>query len=156
MASSGKSMRCLQMNLDRGCLAMDRIKRGVDVVLGQEPCKVDGGFIRDRSDDTFIWLAPGVAARSIFRDRGFVASELNGITLVSVYFFPNESTAELKVCLGRLEGYVSRRDSRRVLLPGNLKAKSRRFGSAVTNTYGRVLEKFLDATELVPINTGGK
>ncbi|XP_066248812.1 uncharacterized protein [Euwallacea similis] len=146
MASSGKELRCLQINVDRGRLAMDFMlqvvrERDVNVVLGPEPCKVDGGFIRDRSDDAFIWLAPGVGARSIHRDRGFVAAELDGITLVATYFSPNKSTAEFKAWLGRLEGYVRRRDSRRVLLAGDLNAKSGRFGSAMTNAYGRVLEE---------------
>ncbi|XP_066261265.1 uncharacterized protein [Euwallacea similis] len=67
---------------------------------------------------------------------GFVAAELDGITLIFAYFSPNKSMAEFKAWLA-----------------GDLNAKSGRFGSAVTNAYGRVLEEFLDATELVPINT---
>ncbi|XP_066150294.1 uncharacterized protein [Euwallacea fornicatus] len=160
MEGSRGELRVLQINLDRGRLATDllhqEIREGsVDVVLGLEPGG-QGNFVRDRCDDSFIWLAPGVGVQSIHRDRGFVAAELDGITLVSAYFSPNKTTAEFSAWLGRLEEYVRGRDSRRVFIAGDLNAKSGRFGSVVGNAYGRVLEEFLEATALIPINTGGE
>ncbi|XP_066153272.1 uncharacterized protein [Euwallacea fornicatus] len=158
MASNGE-LRCLQINLDRGRLATDLMyqvvrEQGIHVVLGQEPCVAGTDLVRDRVDDAFIWLAPGVRVKSIHRDRGFVVAELDGIALVSAYFSPNKSTADFSAWLDRLGGCVRGRDSRRVLIAGDLNAKSGRFGSGVTNAYGRVLVEFLDAAELVPNNTG--
>ncbi|XP_066251425.1 uncharacterized protein [Euwallacea similis] len=156
-----RELRCLQIILDRGRLAMDLMyqvirEQGIHVVLGQEPCVAEGSLVRYRCDDAFIWLAPGVSVQSIHRDRGFVAAELDGVTLVSAYFSPNRSTASFEAWIRRLEGYVRGRDGRKVLIAGDLNAKSGRFGSWVTNAYGRVLEEFLEAVELVPINTGGE
>ncbi|XP_066157565.1 uncharacterized protein [Euwallacea fornicatus] len=159
--AANRELRCLQINLDRGLLAMDLMfqvirERNVDVVLGQEPCLAEGNLVRDSSDDVFIWLAPVVRVKSLHRDRGFVAAELDGITLVSAYFSPNRSTDDFTSWLDRLGCYVRGRDSRRVLIAGDLHAKSARLGSAVANAYGRVLEEYLDAAELVPINVGNE
>ncbi|XP_066152746.1 uncharacterized protein [Euwallacea fornicatus] len=159
--AANRELPCLQINLDRGRLAMNLMfqvirETNIDVVLGQEPCQAEGNLVRDCSDDAFIWLALGVRVKSLHRDRGFVAAELDGITLVSTYFSPNRSTDDFKSWLDRLGGYVRGRDSRRVLIAGDLNAKSARLGSAVANAYGRVLEEFLDAAELVPINVGNK
>ncbi|XP_066244841.1 uncharacterized protein [Euwallacea similis] len=132
--------RCLQINLDRKRVATDQLfqtirEQGIDVVLGQEPNKALKDVIRDRDDDAFIWLKGWMRTRSIHRDRGFVAVKLGRLALVSVYFSPNRA---------------------RVLIAGNLNAKCAMFGSDITNAYGRVLEEFVGARELTPLNIGAK
>ncbi|XP_066261181.1 uncharacterized protein [Euwallacea similis] len=161
MAPDIRELRCLQINLDRKRVATDLLhqvirERGVDVVLGQEPNKAAGNEIRDRCDDAFIWLANHVEAKSIHRGRGFVAVELGWLTLVSAYFSPNKGRAQFEAFLSRLEGYVRGLDGRRVLIAGDLNAKSGRFGSRARNAYGLLLDEFLDAGEFSPLNHGGE
>ncbi|XP_066153273.1 uncharacterized protein [Euwallacea fornicatus] len=152
-----RGLRCLQINLDIGRLAMDLIfqlikEQGIHVVLEQEPFAAGRELIRDRWDDVFIWLAPDVVSESLHRDRGFVVAELEDVTLVFANFLPNKNTADFTAWLDWLGGCVRGRNGRKVLIAGNLNAKSGRFGSGKVNAYGGVLEEFLNAAELVPNN----
>ncbi|XP_066262663.1 uncharacterized protein [Euwallacea similis] len=156
-----RNLRCLQINLDRKRVATDLLfhtirEQDIDVVLGQEPNKALKDAIRDRDDDAFIWLKSGMRTRSIHKDRGFVAVELGRLTLVSVYFSPNKSTGEFKAMIDRLDRFVADLDGRRVLIAGDLNAKCAMFGSDVTNAYGRVLEEFVGASQLTPLNIGAE
>ncbi|XP_066157792.1 uncharacterized protein [Euwallacea fornicatus] len=156
-----KELRCLQINLDRRRVATDLLyqtirEQDIDVVLGQEPNQALKNVIRDNDDGAFIWLKSGMRAKSIHRDRGFVAVELGRFTLVSVYFSPNKTTGEFEAMINRLDNFVGGMDGRRVLIAGDFNAKCQIFGSGVRNAYGRVLEEFVEARELTPHNNGGE
>ncbi|XP_066253426.1 uncharacterized protein [Euwallacea similis] len=156
-----RDLRCLQINLDRKRVATDLLfqtirEQGIDVVLGQEPNKALKDAIRDRDDDAFVWLKSEIRTRSIHKDRGFVAVELGRVTLVLVYFSPNKSTGEFEAMIDRLHRFVAGLDGRRGLIAGDLNAKCAMFGSDVTNAYGRVLEEFVGARELTPLNIGAE
>ncbi|XP_066149867.1 uncharacterized protein [Euwallacea fornicatus] len=113
-------------------------------------------LIPDSDDGAFIWLKSGIRAKSIHRDRGFVAVELGRFTLVSVYFSPNKITCEFEAIINRLDNFVEGMDGRRVVIAGDFNAKCQMFGSGVQNAYGRVLEELVEARELTPHNNGGE
>ncbi|XP_066155302.1 uncharacterized protein [Euwallacea fornicatus] len=150
-----RELKFLHINLDRKRVATNLLfqtisEQGIDVVLGQEPNKALKDAIRDKEDDVFIWLKRRMRTKSIHRDRGFVAMEIGGFTLVSVYFLPNKSTGEFETMINSLDSFVAGRDGRRVLIAVDLNAKCVMFDSDVANVYGRVLERFMRARLFTP------
>nr|XP_037871048.1 uncharacterized protein LOC119629402 [Bombyx mori] len=88
------------------------------------------------------------------RGRGFVAVLWAEIFVLGVYFSPNRTLAEFEVFLSELSRVVGRSHFRRILVLGDLNAKSLSWGSSRTCPRGRAVEEWLVGSGLLILNRG--
>ncbi|XP_037870366.1 uncharacterized protein LOC119629251 [Bombyx mori] len=88
------------------------------------------------------------------RGRGFVAVLWAEMIVVGVYFSPNRTLAEFEGLLLELGRVIGRSHSRRILVLGDLNAKSLAWGSSRTCPRGTAVEEWLVGGGLVILNRG--
>lgn len=152
-------IKILQINIDRKHCARDlltqfKYENKIDLILGQEPTHTKkGNIICDLDNDCFIWTAPSLAFSKINKGHGFIALELDQFIAISCYFSPNKTREDFEKYLEDLQVYINSAD-KEILLAGDLNAKSTLFGSPTQNSRGTILEEYLIALNLAPINAG--
>ncbi|ERL90165.1 hypothetical protein D910_07519 [Dendroctonus ponderosae] len=87
------------------------------------------------------------------RDKGFVVVELDRLVVVSSYFSPNGMYDDFESLIQSLTGFVAF-CTKRVIIGGDLNAKTVLIGSRKTNWRGRMLEELVQAMGLTVWNTG--
>ncbi|TLM13194.1 hypothetical protein FEC36_18515, partial [Acinetobacter baumannii] len=90
------------------------------------------------------------------RGRGFVAVLWAKVFILGVYFSPNRTLAEFEVFLSELSRVVGRSHSQRILVLGDLNAKSLAWGSSRTCPRGRAVEEWLVGSGLLILNRGAE
>ena len=128
-------------------------KRGI--ILGQEPnVRKARTLDADEKVDCFIQMV-GIdeRPRRWIRGKGYIGVEVGDAVLVSAYFSPNGQDDDFVELLDGLEQIVSTR--RRVLIGGDLNARTESIGDKKTSTRGQVLEEWLAKNNLIIINIPG-
>nr|XP_037866962.1 uncharacterized protein LOC105842185 [Bombyx mori] len=93
-------------------------------------------------------------SKACAKGRGFVAVLWAEIFVLGVYFSPNRTLAEFEVFLSELSRVVGRSHFRRILVLGDLNAKSLSWGSSRTCPRGRAVEEWLVGSGLLILNRG--
>ncbi|XP_037874346.1 uncharacterized protein LOC119630099 [Bombyx mori] len=101
---------------------------------------------------------PGAPPRFdvVERGCGFVAVLWAEVFILGVYFSPNRTLAEFEVFLSELSRVVGRSHSQRILVLGDLNAKSLAWGSSRTCPRGRAVEEWLVGSGLLVLNRGAE
>ncbi|XP_066157699.1 uncharacterized protein [Euwallacea fornicatus] len=151
----------LQLNFNRCRAAHDLIDayitdNKIDVVLGCEP---NGNAINldlvDRFKDCFVRITSCRPLVSKFCGEGYVMAEFSDLVVFSCYFSPNASKDKFVRFLDDLSVHLGDLKGKRVVIGGDLNAKSAIFGSPVTNVRGKLLEEWMLAHGLIGFNAGG-
>ncbi|KAA5621717.1 hypothetical protein F3G63_35650, partial [Pseudomonas aeruginosa] len=88
------------------------------------------------------------------RGCGFVAVLWAEVFILGVYFSPNRTLAEFEGLLLELGRVIGRSHFRRILVLGDLNAKSLSWGSSRTCPRGRAVEEWLVGSGLLILNRG--
>ncbi|CAG4908323.1 unnamed protein product [Colias eurytheme] len=88
------------------------------------------------------------------KGHGWVAVLLGETLIIGGYFSPNRPLSEFEDYLLELEAIIRQNNYRRVLLAGDLNAKSATWGSPVTSARGALLDEWIVAVGLVVMNQG--
>ncbi|XP_039761836.1 uncharacterized protein LOC120634995 [Pararge aegeria] len=157
-------LNLLQANINHCARAQDLLFQSmaqwsIHVAVVAEPYRVPSG-------DNWVGDTDGVVAmtsRSIVgspafvnvgRGRGYVSAFIDDVMVVGVYFSPSKSLADFEQFLAEVGVLISRRRSGRVLVAGDLNAKSVAWGCPTTNPRGRELEEWATASGLTVLNRG--
>lgn len=163
--SGVKAVRVLQFNMMHCWPAHDLFKQkliegGYDVGLVAEPILTEshGAWIIHPDPDAkvAIWVKRPEAVEEILcYPEGIIGVKTGGYTYVSVYFSPNNNSKE------EYEAYVHRlanisTSRKKVIIGGDLNAKSHRWSSPVTNSRADITEELIDTCNLHLLNNGNK
>ncbi|KAA5776705.1 hypothetical protein F3H09_33045, partial [Pseudomonas aeruginosa] len=158
-------LRVLQGNLNHSARAQDLLFQSMvegltHLAVVAEPYRVLTGpdWAADLDGRVAIIRRGCVGAPPEFavveRGRSFVAVLWAEMIVVGVYFSPNRTLAEFEGLLLELGRVIGRSHSRRILVLGDLNAKSLAWGSSRTCPRGRAVEEWLVESGLVVLNRG--
>ncbi|KAH1006087.1 hypothetical protein HUJ05_006856 [Dendroctonus ponderosae] len=150
-----------EVNLNRCRAAHDLVARTtseeiIDVVIGQEPNLNQRMDFSDTNGDCFINVDNRHKVIDCGKGAGYVHVELEACVLVSCYFSPNRGIGEFESLLHNLGDFIrqTRQSGKRVVMGGDLNAKTNIIGSKTTNQRGRLFQEWIIANELVILNQG--
>ncbi|KAJ8932451.1 hypothetical protein NQ314_014647 [Rhamnusium bicolor] len=128
----------------------------IDVIIGQEPNKNKSVITYcDLDVDCFIYIVNrNITVISCSRDSGFVCVELSDVFIFSRYFSPNKGTEEFERYLYKLGKHINKNKNKHIIIGGDLNSKAQIFGSSVVNEKGRILEEWIESSDLVVLNKG--
>ncbi|XP_029155163.1 uncharacterized protein LOC114937420 [Nylanderia fulva] len=142
----------LQANINHSARAQDLLMQhlaewNIDLAVVAEPYRV---LQKDNwmGDKVGLVTIIGKAERGALplslmgKGEGFVLVKWGEAIVVGVYFSPNRDLAQFEEYLGRLADEIDRHLPGKVLVMGDLNAKSDAWGSPVTNARGKVLEEW--------------
>ncbi|ERL95927.1 hypothetical protein D910_00608 [Dendroctonus ponderosae] len=110
----------------------------------------------DTNGDCFINVDNRHKVIDCGKGAGYVHVELEACVLVSCYFSPNRGIGEFESLLHNLGDFIrqTRQSGKRVVMGGDLNAKTNIIGSKTTNQRGRLFQEWIIANELVILNQG--
>lgn len=156
------NLRVLQINLNRSRAAFDlayamAVDRKLDVIVISEPpvrCGA-GTFIVDPRNDAAVLLPQGSRIRPVTVSTvdGLVKVTAPEVTIVSGYFSPNRSRLEFDSFMEHLDRMTPRSNDR-LVIAGDLNAKSPLWGSPSSDYRGKAIEEMIAAKELQVANSG--
>ncbi|CAH2207588.1 jg5424 [Pararge aegeria aegeria] len=131
----------------------------IHVAVVAEPYRVPSGdnWVGDTEGVVAITsrsIVGSPAFDNVVRGRVYVSAFVDDVMVVGVYFSPNKSLADFEQFLAEVGVLISRRRSGRVLVAGDLNAKSVAWGCPATDPRGRELEEWAMATGLTVLNRG--
>ncbi|XP_046972382.1 uncharacterized protein LOC124539103 [Vanessa cardui] len=154
--------RILQANTNHCKAAQDLLVQTfaewlVDVAVVAEPYSVPRNWLGD--EDSSVALVARSSTDSppislIEKGPGYVAAAWGDIALIGVYFSPNRPLVDFESFLGVLAMVAGRAEQRRVLVVGDLNAKSVVWGNRSTDARGREVELWSVASGLSLLNRG--
>ncbi|XP_024893922.1 uncharacterized protein LOC112468804 [Temnothorax curvispinosus] len=162
------SQKILQANLNHCRAAQDLFLQamaecGGGLGIAAEPYRVPRDHpcwaVDRRGSVAITWrqTAEPVACTRIETGDGFVAVKWDHITgsyQVAVYVSPNISSAQFNEYLGRLWDCVTKILPEPVVVAGDFNAKSALWGSPVTDTRGKIFERWAAGLGLCIVNSG--
>ncbi|XP_013175638.1 PREDICTED: uncharacterized protein LOC106123778 [Papilio xuthus] len=158
------ALNLLQANINHSARAQDLLFQSmaewkIHVAVVAEPYRVPSGdeWVGDLDGLVAITsrsIVGSPAFADVVRGRGYVAALVGGILVVGVYFSPNRSLADFEGFLSEVGVLIGRSRSARVLVAGDLNAKSSAWGCPATDPRGRELEDWATETGLVVLNRG--
>lgn len=87
------------------------------------------------------------------KERGFVSVETANVLIYSCYFLLNRPVAEFEDYQNRLGNHVGKQ-TKGIIIGGDLNAKARLFGSNTTDAKRKLLDDGTDGNDLVTLNEG--
>lgn len=162
------AIKILQCNLNHCWQAHDLLKQymtenSIDVGFISEPITIPSARWLGSRDGraTLTWSVGFVLPMTLcFSGNGFVAGLYGDIMCISCYCSPNTNIINFYELLGELDvvmKWAGRRNAPtplRILICGDLNAKSFAWGSASSNERGRHLERWLAQWDLCVVNEG--
>lgn len=91
---------------------------------------------------------------AVGKGEGYVVAKWGELAVVGVYFSPNRSLAEFETYLDGVAAVIMRSLPGRVLVMGDLNAKSALWGFPVTNPKGEALVDWAAELGLICLNRG--
>lgn len=159
-----RECRILQTNLNHSAAAQDlllqtMLERGFKLAIVAEPYYV---LERDnwKGDENGLVAIIGedgkeaIPLNQVGKGRGYTIVRWGVITIVGVYFLPNESNASFELYLDKIGREIRKYLPGRVLVAGDLNAKSKDWESPVANYKGIMLEEWNEEMDLVVLNRG--
>ncbi|XP_061704168.1 uncharacterized protein LOC133515612, partial [Cydia pomonella] len=156
--------RILQANLNRSAKAQDLLAQSlaewqIGVGIIAEPYSVPP---RDNWAGDLDRLAAIVTNSSagplplhrVEKGHGYVAAWIGDTMVVGAYFSPNRSLAEFEQFLVEVGSVIGRNRPGKLLVAGDLNAKSKSWGSPATDVFGAELEEWATSTGLIVLNRG--
>ncbi|XP_045541402.1 uncharacterized protein LOC123722879 [Papilio machaon] len=131
----------------------------IHVAVVAEPYRVPSGDDWVGDTDGLVALTSrsvtgSPAFADVVRGQGYVAALIGDILVVGVYFSPNRSLADFEAFISEIGVLIGRSRSTRVLVAGDLNAKSSAWGCPTTDPRGRELEDWATETGLMVLNRG--
>ncbi|XP_063620671.1 uncharacterized protein LOC134793075 [Cydia splendana] len=158
------AIQVLQANLNHCARAQDLLFQSmaqwlINIAVIAEPYTVPARAEWVGDLDSTVALVSRSATSSppfqgVVRGHGFVAATYENIAVVGAYFSPNDSLANFEQFLVEVGAIVRQLHPTPVLFAGDLNAKSREWGSRVTDPFGQCLEEWAVAYGLAVINRG--
>ncbi|XP_013174972.1 PREDICTED: uncharacterized protein LOC106123278, partial [Papilio xuthus] len=155
------ALRFLQANLNHCARAQDLFTQSlaqwsIDLAVASEPYLVPdrNNWVGDLEDLVAIYAGGNPPIVSTRRGRGCVGVKVAGIVVVGVYFSPNRSLPEFEAYLDEVSAMVRWGRPLEVVVAGDLNAKSRAWGSSVSDSRGEALISWIAQHNLAPLNTG--
>ncbi|KAJ3639076.1 hypothetical protein Zmor_004373 [Zophobas morio] len=159
--------RFLQVNLNRSAMAMALMRKtieekNIDLVLAQEPnIKALGtsDIYCDTKQDAVIIVC------DIFKSNvsecgkgpGYVWVRIEDTLYYSCYFSPNKSNQQFLCFLDKLQRDIKgKKNTNKMIISGDLNAKSKTWGAKYTDSRGKILEEFIAEAGLWIINVGNR
>lgn len=159
-------IKIIQINLGRSKLAHETVmmtakEKDIDILMVQEPNKKiaskDRNWITNKNTDTAIYIVNKIVQiRSIKKTEHYIALELPNVILLCVYLSPNIDRVNYKEKIERIMDYVKANKGKKLILAGDLNAKSSQWGSRVTDKKGQLWEEAMAGEQLVILNEGKK
>lgn len=157
-------LNLLQANINHCARAQDLLFQSmaewlIHVAVVAEPYYVPSGdeWVGDQ-DGLVAMTSRSVVGSPAFvdvvRGRGYVSAAVGDITVVGVYFSPNRSLADFERFLDEIGVLIGRSRSGRVLVAGDLNAKSVAWGCPATDPRGQELGEWVTASGLTILNRG--
>ncbi|XP_039762050.1 uncharacterized protein LOC120635182, partial [Pararge aegeria] len=158
------ALRFLQANINHCARAQDLLfqslaERLINVAVVAEPYYVPSGneWVGDRDGLVAIVSRSAVGSPAFgqaVKGRGFVAAFIRDVLVVGAYFSPNRALVEFEQFLVEIGALIGRSRPCRVLVVGDLNAKSTAWGSPATDARGEALEEWAVLTGLEVLNRG--
>ncbi|XP_063628224.1 uncharacterized protein LOC134805506 [Cydia splendana] len=146
------AIQVLQANLNHCARAQDLLFQSmaqwlINIAVIAEPYTVPARAEWVGDLDSTVALVSRSATSSppfqgVVRGHGFVAATYEKIAVVGAYFSPNDSLANFEQFLVEVGAIVRQLHPTPVLFAGDLNAKSREWGSRVTDPFGQCLEEW--------------
>lgn len=154
----------LQANINHSARAQDLLLQCVAERLIQVAVVTEPYSVPSRSDwvgdlDGLVAVTTHSPIRShtlevVMTGRGFVATGINEMVIVAVYFSPNRVLSEFEAFLVEVGALIAQIRPRPVIVLGDLNAKSTVWGSRRTDARGRAVEEWLAGNGLCVLNQG--
>lgn len=132
-------------------------RHGIQLVMISEPNKRIASykpwFLDSKLDAGIIVIDPKLKVTETGKGDGFVWVRITGVTIFSCYISPNISFEEYNKFLDSL-GCKIRTNSTKVIVAGDLNAKSPEWGSPSEDRRGRLVTEWLSSLNLTVINNG--
>ncbi|XP_049874443.1 uncharacterized protein LOC126372638 [Pectinophora gossypiella] len=158
------ALSILQANVNHSARAQDLLLQSVaewliDVAMVSEPYSVPPreNWVGDRTGMAALVSRTGAGLppfEHIVRGGGYAAAVLGDVTLVSVYFSPNRSLSDFEQFLLEVGVLVGQRRTVRVIVAGDLNAKSMAWGCPATDGRGEAVEEWALTAGLTVVNRG--
>ncbi|XP_013161507.1 PREDICTED: uncharacterized protein LOC106113327, partial [Papilio xuthus] len=155
------ALRLLQTNLNHCARAQDLFIQSlaqwsIDLAVVSEPYLVPdrSNWVGDLEHLVAIYAGGHPPIASVKKGRCCVGAKFPGIVLIGVYFSPNRSLSDFEAYLEEVSSLVRWGRPLEVVVAGDLNAKSRAWGSSVSDSRGEVLLAWMAQHNLTPLNTG--
>lgn len=160
--------RLIQANLNHSARAQDLLVQTMaewDISIGivAEPYMVradNNNWTSDELDSIAIIIRRGDIEKlsppltTIGRGEGYVMAGWGDWIIIGVYFSPNKNLSEFEQFLDRVEIVVRQSLPGKVIVAGDLNAKSKLWGSPATDIKGELLEEWAASFDLICQNKG--
>ena len=155
-------IRCLQVNLGRGCEAQDllmqaAIEKRVDILLISEQYwkPKTGTWFHDTTSRSAIVVLNNnmIIGKVCESEANYTWADIDGTRVYSFYFSPNIKHEEFLTKLTKLEDSLRTAISD-VLIAGDFNCKSPEWGSRKLDKRGEALSEMIARLNLVVLNEG--
>lgn len=157
-----KMIRILQGNLHRSRVANDILsqivlEKEIDLLLISEQYQHQSrsNWYTDTTNTAAIWIAtPGkVNVEEHGAGSGYVWVKSNGVTMVSCYLTPNQSSQEYREMLEKLEDNLESIEGK-IIVGGDFNARAVEWGMPATDSRGAQILEMAARQGLVVLNIG--
>lgn len=157
-------VKILQANLNHACQAQSMFlhtmtEHGCAVGIIAEPYRIPEGTSNWASDDSktvaITWRTTQdfPPCNKVGSKKGILVVDWGKYTIIGVYISPNTSLNEYEDWLENITNCLKRRPTRPTIIAGDFNAKSEMWGSRLTNSRGRVTERWAAQNGLILANT---
>ncbi|XP_078051447.1 uncharacterized protein LOC144477595, partial [Augochlora pura] len=161
-----KGLSIIQANLHRCRLAQDLLiqyvlENNIHIAIVSEPHRIPTHWFVDENGDAAIWVAPSVlksqvCIKSLNKEKGFVAIKLDNIVIYSCYISPNITIQNFEEILFNLEKEIDKTDTKKIIIAGDLNAKSVAWGSRLTDVRGYKVMELANRNDLILVRSEGE
>lgn len=153
----------VQVNLNHCWGAHDMLQqfmksRNIYIAMITEPVYIPDTWASSNDKKAAIFWVKDLKVRvkTVFKGEEFIAVEINDLILISCYISPKLKLVEFSEVLDRLKQRMQILGKQQIILCGDFNAHSKAWGSAFTGCKGSILEKWMEANNLILINVGEK
>lgn len=168
-------IKCIQVNVNHSWGAQDLLaqymaENNIDIAFISEPRHIPKSnlWFSDFSGRAAITWFPGLMEEScvlMHRDQEFVAVRLDQICFISCYVSPKCKIKrkchrlrcrikEYETFLNRLTSFITSITYTDIILAGDFNARSTLWGDSITTPFGRILEEWVNRSDLRLVNVG--
>ncbi|XP_066258790.1 uncharacterized protein [Euwallacea similis] len=154
-------LKFAQLNCNRSRAVHDLMLKNckdecIDIMIGSELTNntVNIG-ISDVNKDYFVKMYIDLEVETKFKGKDYIGHIFKATVIVSCHFSPNGAEDDFEELLENLSVQINRWTStKKILIGGDLNAKTPVLGSAVANRRRLVLEDWISHTGIVVMNEG--